>query len=55
VSFTPRQLFQNQTVAELAAVADAADLRAPVAASIAFSEAGLSQGELDDILAELSE
>nr|QEO74126.1 condensation domain-containing protein [uncultured bacterium] len=55
VSFTPRQLFQNQTVAELAAVADAAELQAPVAASIAFSEAGLSQNELDDLLAELSE
>ncbi|HWN42366.1 MAG TPA: amino acid adenylation domain-containing protein [Thermoanaerobaculia bacterium] len=55
VSFTPRQLFQNQTVAELAAVADAAELQAPVATSIAFSEAGLSQSELDDLLAELSE
>jgi len=55
VSFTPRQLFQNQTVAELAAVADAAALQVPVAASTAFSEAGLSQDELDDLLAELSE
>ncbi|MFL6291918.1 MAG: amino acid adenylation domain-containing protein [Thermoanaerobaculia bacterium] len=55
VGFTPRQLFQNQTVAELAAVADAAELQAPVVASIAFSEAGLSQDELDDLLAELAE
>jgi aryl carrier-like protein len=56
VGFTPRQLFQNQTVAELAAVADAADLETSVVtASTEFSEAGLSQEELDDLLAELSE
>jgi amino acid adenylation domain-containing protein len=55
VGFSPRQLFQNQTVAELAAVANAAELQAPGAVSTAFSEAGLSQGELDDLLAELSE
>jgi amino acid adenylation domain-containing protein len=59
VSFTPRQLFQNQTVAQLAAVVDA--LRAPgeaagpvLAPLLEFSEAGLSQDELDDLLAELS-
>ena len=55
VLFSPRQLFQNQTVAGLATVADAADLQAPVAASTEFSEAGLSQDELDDLLAELAE
>jgi amino acid adenylation domain-containing protein len=56
VLFTPRQLFQNQTVAELATVVDAADLATPiVTASTEFSEAGLSQDELDDLLAELSE
>ena len=62
VRFTPRQLFQNQTVAELAAVADAADLTAPGEAAVPvpavqneFSEAGLSQDDLDDLLAELAE
>jgi len=55
VGFIPRQLFQNQTVAELAAVADAAVGQVPVTASIAFSEAGLSQDKLNDLLAELAE
>jgi amino acid adenylation domain-containing protein len=53
--FTPRQLFQSQTVAALAAVADAVELQAPAAVSTEFSEAGLSQDELDDLLAELAE
>ncbi|HYN23256.1 MAG TPA: amino acid adenylation domain-containing protein, partial [Thermoanaerobaculia bacterium] len=68
VRFTPRQLFQNQTVAQLAAVADIADLeiaassRVPDTAdeaqsfsTVEFSEAGLSQADLDNLLAELSE
>ncbi len=55
VRFTPRQLFQNQTVAGLSGVADAAELQAPVDASTEFSEAGLNQDELDDLLAELAE
>ena len=65
VRFTPRQLFQNQTVAQLAAVADIAELEIANAADTAaaahpfptveFSEAGLSQADLHDLLAELSE
>ena len=60
VPFTPRQLFQNQTVARLAAVADVADLVAAevkeaVPISFEFSEAGLSDAELDVLLGELSE
>ncbi|HVG08476.1 MAG TPA: amino acid adenylation domain-containing protein [Thermoanaerobaculia bacterium] len=60
VSFTPRQLFQNQTIAQLAVVVDTlggpGEAAVPVLAPLTeFSEAGLSQDELDDLLAELSE
>ncbi|HET9225446.1 MAG TPA: amino acid adenylation domain-containing protein, partial [Thermoanaerobaculia bacterium] len=71
VRFTPRQLFQNQTVAQLASVVEV-DPEAPAEAAVPaltplasggersfstaeFSEAGLSQDDLDELLAELSE
>ena len=53
VRFTPRQMFQNQTVSRLAAVADASGLRPSTADEP--SEDGPSQEILDSVLAELSE
>jgi amino acid adenylation domain-containing protein len=70
VRFAPRQLFQNQTIAELATVVDVVEQEAgtpheqPAVAPSAsagsltptdFPEAGLSQDDLDDLLAELSD
>jgi amino acid adenylation domain-containing protein len=67
VRFAPRQMFQNQTIAQLAAVADAAATEAAAAGSsfanmraepdspTYFPEAGLSQEDLEDLLAELAE
>ncbi|HEX3131786.1 MAG TPA: amino acid adenylation domain-containing protein [Thermoanaerobaculia bacterium] len=62
--FTPRQLFQNQTIAQLATVVEAMEAieetpspAAPVVfpAPMDFPESGLSQSDLDDLLAELAE
>ena len=75
VRFAPRQIFQNQTIAQLAAVAEvahppgaAAGKAAATGPSIAntmagpgsslptyFPEAGLSQQDLESLLAELAE
>jgi amino acid adenylation domain-containing protein len=70
IRFTPRQLFQNQTIAQLAGIAELAEApeKAPsvpppvmlVDASrsftpVDFPQAGLSQSDLDDLLAELAE
>jgi len=66
--FTPRQLFQNQTVAALANVANIAGAAEPPAPPTPretprsegaftpshFPAAGLAQNELDDLLAELA-
>ncbi len=65
--FTPRQLFQNQTIAQLGTVVETvvtvegAEVRDPEPASdrspmaVDFPQAGLSQSDLDDLLAELAE
>ena len=62
VQFTPRQLFQNQTVARLAAVAGISGLEVSaqergdfVGDLDYFQESGLSPEALDNVLAELSE
>ncbi|HEY4595794.1 MAG TPA: amino acid adenylation domain-containing protein, partial [Thermoanaerobaculia bacterium] len=63
VQFTPRQMFQNQTISELAAVADASSLQASTVDDLLLAEslsggagqAGPSQEILDSVLAELSE
>ncbi len=64
--FTPRQLFQNQTIAQLAAVAETAQIaqiaevrRQEPATDRSFTpadfpQAGLSQSDLDELLAELA-
>jgi amino acid adenylation domain-containing protein len=54
VQFTPREMFQNQTVSQLAAVADASGLRAATVDDLLLAE-GPSQEMLDSVLAELSE
>jgi len=53
VLFAPRQLFQYQTIAQLAAVAE--DVVPVQPERFDFPDVGMSQQALDDVLAELSE
>jgi len=52
--FQPRQLFQNQTVAMLAALLGAVPVSEEAGPSSDFSQAGLSESELEDLMAQLS-
>ena len=53
LDFQPRQLFQAQTVAGLAALLEAVPLRADAAPTPELSLAGLSPTELDELMAQL--
>ncbi|MFL6293834.1 MAG: amino acid adenylation domain-containing protein [Thermoanaerobaculia bacterium] len=53
VSFQPRQLFQAQTVAGLAALLGAAPLRVDAGPTADLSLTGLSQAELDELMTQL--
>lgn len=59
--FTPQQLFENQTIAQLAGVVAKSSVAPPstnateVAVEIHLDEAGLSQSELDDLLETFGE
>lgn len=53
LSFQPRQLFQAQTVAGLAALLGAAPAAVETGPVAEFSQAGLSQGDLEELISQL--